>query len=378
MAMQLRCRCGANLSADPDTASVVCGACGATVAVPQPERELGLSETVPAMPRQRAPTPPPVAPRSRSSLPIVIGALAVVATGIVLVVIATRGDGRRATPSTPPIAAAPADAAAPDADEPPRSATSPEELVVLERAAISRADEGALLALMSPTIFVVGPDAKDLAYDAATAAPLVRSLGGAVVESTWSKIALDKNVAWIVDELEVGGVKLLTSQLAFRDGGTWRVAAWHLARLVPNKQAYELAKAFRLPTPNPLEEHTDDDRQVHGAFTTSFATREAFIAAFSERADAIDLGSAPGERIVTGKAIKRAFTAIDATFEIIGPIAAGRVDDRVGWAAGNVGFGMEIGGEGVQQTFRVLAVFVREQAGWKIVLAQWSNAGPIP
>jgi hypothetical protein len=375
--MQLRCRCGANLSASPDTPSIVCGACGATVAVPQPERELGLSETVPAMPQQRVPTPPPVALKTRSSLPIVIGALAVVAVGIVLVIIATRGDDSPVKSDAPSTRPAAAPDAAPDADEPPKSATSPEELVVLERAAIARADEAALLALMSPTIFVHGPDTNDMAYDAITAAPLVRSLGGAIVESKWSKITLDKNVAWIIDDLEVGGVKLLTSQLAFRDGGTWRIAAWHFAKLVPNKRAYELAKAGHLLSPQPLEEHTDDDRQVHTAFTDAFATREAFIAAFSERADAIDLGSAPGERIVGGKAVKRAFTSIAAEFQVIGPITAGRVDDRVGWAAGNVGFTMEIAGEPTQQIFRVLAVFVREQAGWKIVLAQWSNPGPI-
>jgi SnoaL-like domain len=374
MAMQLRCRCGANLSADPDTSSIVCGACGATVAVPQPERELGLSETVPALPQQRVPTPPPVAPKHRSSAPIAIGALAVVAVGIVLVIIATRGDDRVVKadpPSTKPaIDAAPV-------EEPPKTATSPEELVVLERAAIARADEAALRALLAPNVFVHGPDTNDMAYDAATAAPLVRSLGGAIVESAWSKITLDKNVAWIVDDLEVGGVKLLASQLAFRDGGTWRIAAWHFAKLVPNKRAYELAKERNLLAPQPLEEHTDDDRQVHTAFTTAFASRDAFILAFSERADAIDLGSAPGERIVGGRAVKRAFTSIAADFEIIGPVAAGRIDDRVGWAAGNVGFSMQIAGEPIQQIFRVLAVFVREQAGWKIVLAQWSNPGPI-
>jgi hypothetical protein len=173
-------------------------------------------------------------------------------------------------------------------------------------------------------------------------------------------------------------VKLLASQLAFRDANTWRIAAWHFAKLVPNKRAYELAKQGHLLAPQPLEEHADDDRQVHTAFTDSFATREAFIAAFSDRPDAIDLGSAPGERVVGGKAVKRAFASIDAEFQIIGPVTAGRVDERVGWAAGNVGFSMEIDGATVEQVFRVLAIFVREQAGWKIVFAQWSNPGPIP
>jgi hypothetical protein len=39
---------------------------------------------------------------------------------------------------------------------------------------------------------------------------------------------------------------------------------------------------------------------------------------------------------------------------------------------------MTLEGSDVTQTFRVLAVLVREREGWRIVLAQWSNAGPVP
>jgi hypothetical protein len=31
----------------------------------------------------------------------------------------------------------------------------------------------------------------------------------------------------------------------------------------------------------------------------------------------------------------------------------------------------------VTQTFRVLAVLIKEDRGWKIVQTQWSNGGPI-
>ena len=374
MAMQLRCRCGANLSVDAGTQSIVCGACGATVAVPQPERELALSDTVLALPTVTAPAPP--APKRRSSWPIVVGAIAVVAAGIALVVIATRDSSTAAKPAPVAKPVVPVVDAAPS--EPPPTASSPEELVVLERAAIGRADEAAILALISPTVFAHGIDASEIAYASKQAAPIIRSIGGTIVTSTWSKIVRDKDVAWIVDELDAGGEKILTSQLAFRYGTAWRVAAWHAARLVPNKQAYLAAKDFRLPEPIAVTEQFDDDHQVHDAFRAAFATREAFIAAFSERADAIDLGSAPGERIIGGVAVKRSFAKIGATFGLREGVAAGRVNDRVGWAAGNVDFTMTIEDEDIRQTFRVLAVLVREGAGWRIVLAQWSNAGPVP
>lgn len=367
MAMQIRCRCGANLVVDPNTTTIVCAACQATVAVPQPEREFALSETVPAFQAQ-----PAAAARKRSSWPLVAGALAIVAAGVALVVVATREDTK--PPVTAPVVVAP-DATP---DPPPALASSPEELVVLERAAITRADEAALAALLAPNAFVHGVDAGDVAYTNKAGAPLIRAIGGAVTTSHWSKIIRDKDAAWIVDELEVGGVRLMTSQLAVRDGTTWRVAAYHVARLVPNQVAYRLARSGDLPPPSPLLEQFDDDHQVHDAFKAAFATREAFIAAFSDRADAIDLGSAPGERIVGGANIKRAFAGIKATFRPHAAVVAGRAGDRIGWAACNVDFTMTLDGADVTQTFRVLAVFVRERDGWRIVLAQWSNAGPLP
>ena len=375
MAMQIRCRCGANLVVDPGTPTIVCAACQTTIAVPQPERELALSETVPAMPQlQLPPTPAPVA-KKRAAWPLVAGALAVVGAGIVLVVVATREEKPKVADPKQVVAPAKAIDAGPEA--PPAQATSPEELVVLERAAIAKADEAALVALMMPNAFVHGIDASDVAYSAQKGAPFVRSIGGTLVESTWSKITRDKDVAWIVDELNAGGLKVLTSQLAVRDGNVWKVAAWHLAQLVPNKKAYDLARKHQLPVPDNVVDQFDDDHQVHDAFRAAFESREAFIAAFSERADAIDLGSAPGERITSGAAVKKAFGGIKATFELQPGVAAGRAGDRVGWGAGTVGFTMTIDGQDVTQFFRVLAVLVREKDGWRIVLAQWSNAGPI-
>jgi hypothetical protein len=372
MAMQIRCRCGANLEVPAGTPAVVCAACQATVAVPQPERELALSETVPAFVPTATTT---AAPPRRSIWPGLVAVLALVGGGIAIAIYALAGDDERAAPA-PRDAALAIDAAA-TAPAPVTAdvrATSPEELVVLARAAIAAADEPGLAALLAPNAFGHGIDAGDIAYGGpAVAAMIVRMLGKPPLASTWSKIARDRDVAWIADELDAGRKrKVMTSLLAYREGSTWRIAAWHLGELLRNPVAAELANAGKLPAPAPLQNQFDDDHQVYDAFRAAFASRETFAAAFSDRADALNLGSAPGERVLGGPAIKRWASTTNHTFRLHDNVTAGRVGDRVGWAAGNVEYTLRS-----VQTYRVFAVLVRERAGWRIVHTQFTNAGPI-
>jgi hypothetical protein len=271
-----------------------------------------------------------------------------------------------------------------EAKEPakPIVATSPEELVVHERAALKAADKGALAQLLAANAFGVGVQFDNLATSGEQTAAMIETMLGGPSEditSTWSKIVRDRDVAWIVDELEFtwnGKTKrLLTTQLASRDGTAWKIAAWHIAELVPNKRAFELAQAGRLPTPATITPQFDDDHQVHDAIEAAFVSREAYIAAFSDRADATGLGSAPGERMLGGAAVKKAWTNVPATIELVPGVAAGRVGNTVGWGAANVIYSLPNRGS---QTFRVFVVLAREKVGWRIVLAQWSNAGPLP
>jgi hypothetical protein len=366
MAMQIRCRCGANLVVDGATPTIVCAACQATLAVPQPERELALSETIPAF---QATPPPKAAVRRRAWWPLALVMTAVFGAAGVLLYFALSKDTTSSRAVAKPVTIVDGASAAPAA------ATSPEELVVFARNALARADEAALATLLAPNAFVHGLDAGDVAVTGPTAAGMLAKRGPLAITSTWSKITRDKDVAWVADELDAGGQKLMTSQLAFRDGTTWRIAAWQVAMLVGNKRAFDLASAGQLPPPKPLDDQHDDDHQVHDAMRAAFLSREAFVEAFSDRADAIDLGSAPGERVIGGEKVKRTFMAIPATLALHDGVAAGRVSDRVGWGAANVDYTIQ--GKGTQ-TFRVLAVLVRERAGWRIVLAQWSNAGPLP
>ena len=340
--------------------------------------DIALSETMvaPSTPPQRtpAPTPPPrPAPqKSRSIWPIVVGALVLVAGGIAIAVYAMREETAPVANTVSPTVVVDAAASAPE----PIVATSPEELVVHVRAAISRGDEAALASLLAPNAFGHGIDAGDVASNGpAVAGMVVTMLGKPPLTSTWSKIARDNDVAWIADELDVGRKrKVMTTQLGYRDGNTWRIAAWHLGELLRNPVAAELAAAGKLPPPAPVKEQFDDDHQVHDAFKKAFESREAFTAAFSDRTDAINLGSAPNERVLGGPAIKRWASSTNHSFRVVDAVAAGRVGDRVGWGAANVEY---THGNAVQ-TYRVLGVLVNEKKVWRLVLVQWTNAGPFP
>jgi len=81
-----------------------------------------------------------------------------------------------------------------------------------------------------------------------------------------------------------------------------------------------------------------------------------------------------GERIAGGDAIRRTFSRIKATIRLHDAVKVGMVGDRGGWGAANVDFTDEdADGIEVTQTFRVLAAWLKEDAGWRIVQTQWSN-----
>ena len=74
-------------------------------------------------------------------------------------------------------------------------------------------------------------------------------------------------------------------------------------------------------------------------------------------------------------AIRKIFGRISATVHLHDAVKVGLVGDRGGWGVANVDFtDADRDGTEVTQTFRVLAAWVQEDAGWRIVLTQWSNA----
>jgi len=357
--------------------------------------DIGTDDTLLAMPMHQPPAPAiterpammftapsiPHTTRRRSRPWWIVGLVGAIVVGLAVAIAgatyAMRASARIADESASadsPHALAPATPTPPPPKRPPPVAHSPEELVALEEAALARADTAALAALLTTDAFAIGRDADQLATGpAGVADALSSSLGAGRDRLARRSLHIGRDgddLAWLATELDVAATHFAATQLAVRDPktGTWRAAAWHLAERVPNRRAYALANDGTLPAPIAITDR--GDRPLRVAFQAAFASREQLIDAFADRDDTVDLGSAPGERIVGGPAIKRAFRKLTAELAIHDGVATGRVTARAGWAAANVDYVLR---DGTAQTYRVLAILVDD----KVVLAHWSNGGPL-
>jgi len=383
--------------------------------------------------------PPPVAARgsvyiipaeaqaSRRRLYLVLGGVAIgIGAGVGVLVssmprTARPSPGGSATSSaigTPPEATLPlttprepADAALPpgDASLPPDGAGEPgaigepsgpgavQSLIDAQRAAIAHADVPALAGLVTADVFGFGVDADEVAEGRdAVAAQLARDLGeppagGFTVESTALSIGEDRGHAWIAQELAIGAGgreprKLAITELAAVIDGRWRVVALHWATPVDDATALRLAVLKTLPAPGPIRDRHDGSDELDQAARAAFASRAAFAEARSERPDAFNYGSG-GERARGGAGIKRIFTRLKAQIRVhdgVRVVGGGAWDPAqraapwIAWAAVNVDFTARTrAATDVTQTFRVLAILIKEGADWRLVQTQWSNGGPI-
>jgi ketosteroid isomerase-like protein len=164
----------------------------------------------------------------------------------------------------------------------------------------------------------------------------------------------------------------MTAVIGLRDN-VWTIAALHWAEAMPNATAYKLAREGELATPDAIP-NTNDTSPLAAAMRTAFASKPSFVDARSTRADAFNFGSAPGERLKGGDAIRKIFGRISATIHLHDAVKVGLIGDAGGWGIANVDF-TDAGKDGteVTQTFRVLAAWIKEDAAWRIVLTQWSN-----
>lgn len=334
------------------------------------------------------------APASRRGLVIAVVAVAVVAVGVVVIAAMSSGGkqgvrlrtadsgqkqtaiARAASARTPgdaavSVAAAPGDAAVADA-----AAPSLDDFAASWHAALARPDD--LEHVLDAKVFAFGPDAHDVADRRAQAiAMLRRELGGAHgVEIRFSKLGQEGDVGWGAEELAVGGKPYVVTWVAGQGGGAWTIAALCWAVAVPNDTAYRLARDGTLGVPDAVPD-THDDSPLAEAMRTAFASRPSFVAARSARPDAFNFGSAPGERIAGGEAIAHTFDRLRATIRLHDAVRVGAIGASGGWGAANVDFtDADRDGTPVTQTFRVLAAWLHEDAGWRIVQTQWSNPRP--
>lgn len=269
-------------------------------------------------------------------------------------------------------------------------------LLTAQRAAIAKVDVKALGALVSPAVFGFGVDADEVGEGRdAVVAQIARDLGdppagGYTVESKALSIGDDRGHAWIAEELEVGAAgreprRFAITELAAAIDGAWRIVALHWASPVADATAERLAILKTMPMPQPIPDRHDGSDELNRAVRAAFASRAAFAEARSERPSAFNFGSG-GERAHGGVAIKRIFAKLKAQIRLRdgARVVAGNVWDPaqtapwIGWAAVNVDFTSKTrAATEVTQTFRVLAIMIKDGSDWKIVQTQWSNGGPI-
>jgi hypothetical protein len=277
-------------------------------------------------------------------------------------------------------------------------APSVQTLVQTQRVAIANGDPKALVATLSNAAVGFGIDADEIAEGRdAIAAQVERDLGelpanGFTVESKFSAVGEELNHAWIAMELEVSAPgqstrRIAITELAVAIDGKWSVVAWHWSIPVADAQAEKQAILGTLPAPKPVPNLATAPKEIESAVRAAFASRSAFAAARSERPDGFNFGSAPGERIVGGSAIKKLFGRIKAEIRVHDGmrIVSGDAWDPmqktapyIAYVAANVDFTTKTrAATDLTQTFRVLAVVLKEGSEWKIVQTQWSHGGPI-
>ena len=334
--------------------------------------------------------------------PIVIAAVAisVVAIGIVLI---TAAGSRSAVPSqamkrgsdaeleggsagSGMIGALAEDAARPvssDQSTDPTRDPPVEEILARLHLALVHAKPDELGLLFDEHAFAFGIEAHEIAEGrAAVVALLAHDLGtappgGFEVSPRFTQSGHDADTGWIAEELRLGGKTYVTTAVVDLRDGAWSIAALQFATTMANAEAHRAARAGELAVPDAIPDTHDarHDAPLAKAMRAGFASKPSFVAARSARSEALNVGSAPGERILGGENIKKLFSKIKATIRLHDAVKVGPAGAHGGWGAANVEFSdADRDGAEVTQTFRVLVAWVEEAGGWRMVQSQWSNA----
>lgn len=241
-------------------------------------------------------------------------------------------------------------------------------------AALSTANAADLAALLDAKAFAIGADSNDLAEGRDAVVEQLRGdVNAGSLTVRFSLTGEDADTAWLAEELDIGGTKLtLTAGLALHDNA-WTIDALHVAVPVPNATAYQLAREDDQSQPDVIPD-TKDASDLADATRRAFASKPSFVEARSTRPDAFNFGSAPGERLKGGETIKKVFSRINASIKLHDAVKVGPLGANGGWSVANVDFTEALRDGDVTQTFRVLAIWLKNDAGWRMVLTQFSNA----
>lgn len=273
---------------------------------------------------------------------------------------------------------------------PPPTGTTVQTMLQDQRAAIARGDIEAVIATLAPEAIGFGVDADELALDrTAVAAQLKRDLGELsggtqVIEVKFTHIGQEGSHAWIAQELELSSPgkplrRFAVTMLAVQGKAGWQVVAWHWAVPVRDEVAEKVAILGTKPGAKAIPNKTIADKDLDKAVRDAFGSRKGFSDSRSERDEGFNFGSGPQERIIGGAKVKSIFGKLRAEIKLHDNSAyILGVSSTVGVALVNADFTHKTrAATDMTQTFRVLAVLLKEGDEWKLVLTQWSHGGPI-
>jgi hypothetical protein len=159
--------------------------------------------------------------------------------------------------------------------------------------------------------------------------------------------------------------------LAERVGKTWRWVAWHISEPVAALKQAALVKQGVVPDALP--------RSIAGAeaavkvFEASIGDPKALAATVSDREEVALFGSAAGERAEEGAQVKARLLGWKLAFKVRDGIRAGvTASKNVAWVAANVDATSIKRPKDPPQPYRVLAIYEKTPAAWKLVQLSFS------
>jgi SnoaL-like domain len=163
------------------------------------------------------------------------------------------------------------------------------------------------------------------------------------------------------------------SELAVKTANGWRIAAAAWSQPQPNAVIERNAQQGRATAPASLG-GDPGDASLREAFTK--LTTDGLDTAATRRAVLVAIGSGPGERTTTGRALARPWAALWANKLTIDGKVVAVTAGNTGCVFANVRLDRKRNGASYKTPFRLFFVFEKTSEGWSLVHAHFIVAEP--
>ena len=194
-------------------------------------------------------------------------------------------------------------------------------------------------------------------------------------ESAWAAF-LAQGPGFCIHEDCADGVVFRATELFVKVEGEWKIRAAMWSVGMPDGVANASAMDGSAPAPAALADDDGEDagegpKELLDAIAAPLRKGAAFSDAISARADLEAFGSAPGERVVGGKGLQKAWKGWGPNLTVDGKVRAGLAPSgTTGWVAANLRLAKSPKGKkSYAVAFRAFFLCEKEPAGWRVVAA---------